>query len=94
MQSCPLSGRGILISTPGKVIVEDNYFATAGTPILIEGDTSHWFESGGTEDVLIRNNVFDNCLTSGAETDERWQWGAAVPRGRQEPALRRLRLRS
>lgn len=70
--------RGVLVSVPGQVIIEDNYFATAGAPILIEGDTSHWFESGGTEDVLIRNNLFDNCLSSGAHTEERWQWGAAI----------------
>ena len=56
--------RGILVTTPQKVVIEDNYFRTAGTAILIEGDMSYWFESGANRDVTIRNNIFDNCATS------------------------------
>lgn len=70
--------RGILFTTPKPVLIENNYFSTAGTAILIEGDMDYWFESGANTDVLIRNNVFDNCLTSGCKTGDRWEWGDAV----------------
>lgn len=57
--------RGILISTPGKVLVEDNTFISSGSAILIAGDANQWFESGAVKDVLIRRNNFtDACLTS------------------------------
>ncbi|WP_158275248.1 right-handed parallel beta-helix repeat-containing protein [Pedobacter sp. HMWF019] len=64
--------RGILVTTPKDVIIENNYFNTAGAAILIEGDLNYWFESGANRNVLIRNNVFEDCLTSGPE------WGEAV----------------
>lgn len=64
--------RGILVTTPGKVIIENNYFRTAGAAILIEGDITFWYESGACRDVRIRNNVFEDCFTSGPE------WGEAV----------------
>jgi hypothetical protein len=55
--------RGILISTPGKVIIENNYFKSSGSAILIAGDANGWYESGAVKDVLIRNNEFsDYCL--------------------------------
>lgn len=70
--------RGILVTTPKKVIIEDNYFRTAGTAILIEGDMDCWFESGANRYVTIRNNVFDNCLTSGCISGSRWEWGEGI----------------
>lgn len=70
--------RGILVTTPKDAIIENNYFHTAGTAILIEGDTDVWFESGACNNVEIRGNVFDNCLTSGNRDGDRWQWGEAV----------------
>ena len=62
--------RGILVSTPGKVVIENNYFRTAGAAILIEGDTNYWYESGACTDVTIRNNTFEDCLTS--------KWGDGI----------------
>lgn len=57
--------RGILMSTPGKVIIENNIFESSGSAILIPGDANGWYESGAVTDVLIRNNVFnDPCMTS------------------------------
>ncbi len=57
--------RGILISTPGKVIIENNVFESSGSAILIPGDANGWYESGAVKDVTIRNNIFnDACLTS------------------------------
>lgn len=70
--------RGVLVTTPRKVIIEHNYFHTAGTALLLEGDLDHWYESGANTNVKIRHNVFDNCLTSGNATGSRWQWGDAV----------------
>jgi hypothetical protein len=64
--------RGILVTTPNKVIIENNYFNTSGAAILIEGDLNYWFESGAVNQVNIRNNTFENCATSGKN------WGEAV----------------
>ncbi|WP_430815301.1 alpha-1,3-galactosidase-related protein [Carboxylicivirga sp. RSCT41] len=50
--------RGYLISTPGKVIIENNVFETSGSAILIAGDANYWYESGAVRDVLIQNNEF------------------------------------
>lgn len=62
--------RGILIAAKGKVLIENNYFHTAGAAILFESDGKWWFESGGTTDVTIRGNRFDRC--------KHGTWGAAV----------------
>jgi hypothetical protein len=70
--------RGILVTTPEKVVIEHNLFRTAGAAILIEGDTDIWFESGANRNVLIRDNVFEDCLTSGSETGRKWEWGEAI----------------
>jgi hypothetical protein len=57
--------RGILISTPGKVVIENNIFESSGAAILIAGDANAWYESGAVTDVLIQKNVFlDPCMTS------------------------------
>ena len=66
--------RGILITTPLRAVIENNLFRTAGTAILIEGDVNYWFESGGVQDLTIRNNVFEDCFSSGHAGD----WGYAV----------------
>ena len=70
--------RGILFTTPKEVIVENNYFRSAGTAILIEGDMDFWLESGANTNVQIRNNVFEDCLTSGNAHGKRNEWGEAV----------------
>lgn len=57
--------RGILMTTPGKVVIENNVFESSGSAILISGDANIWYESGPVKDVVIRNNRFnDPCLTS------------------------------
>lgn len=71
--------RSILVTTPSDVLIENNYFNTSGAAILIEGDTDLWFESGGVRNVVIRNNVFEDCYTSGNNIiDKPWGWGEAV----------------
>ena len=66
--------RGLLVTTPKRAVIENNYFRTAGAAILIEGDVNYWYESGGVNDLLIRNNVFEDCFSSGHAGD----WGHAV----------------
>ncbi|MFO7617221.1 MAG: right-handed parallel beta-helix repeat-containing protein [Bacteroidales bacterium] len=62
-ESC--RARGVLITTPGRVVIENNRFESSGSAILISGDANQWYESGGVKDILIRNNHFtDLCLTS------------------------------
>ncbi|MBQ8578399.1 MAG: hypothetical protein IJ449_10625 [Clostridia bacterium] len=57
--------RGILVSTPKPVRIENNYFASSGAAILVAGDSNYWFESGACHDVEIFGNVFtDVCLSS------------------------------
>jgi len=57
--------RGLLVSTPGTVVIDNNIFESSGSAILIAGDANGWFESGAVTDVLIKNNVFtDLCNTS------------------------------
>lgn len=59
--------RGLLVTTKGKVLIENNIIASQMHGILIEGDNNVWYESGGVEDVTIRNNTFVNVGFDGAE---------------------------
>ena len=70
--------RGILVSSPGKVRIENNYFACAGAAIVIEGDAKNWYESGAVEDVTITGNTFDNCFSSGNSNGNNGNWGNAI----------------
>lgn len=58
--------RGYLISTPGKVLIENNIFETSGSAILIAGDANNWYESGAVKDLTIRNNEFRTPCNSSA----------------------------
>lgn len=54
--------RGILVTTRGKVVIEENFFDgmdMAG--IYISNDAQGWFESGRVKDVTIQNNEFRRC---------------------------------
>jgi hypothetical protein len=63
--------RGLLVSTPGRVRIENNDFISSGAAILIAGDANGWYESGAVKDVLIRNNRFHpSCLTSAYQFGE------------------------
>ena len=60
--------RGVLVSTPKPVLIEDNYFESSGSAILVAGDSNYWFESGACKDVTIRRNIFTNkCNSSSYE---------------------------
>lgn len=61
-----LSTRGILATTPGKVVIERCRFVRLGMPaVLIEADAAGWFESGPVTDVTIRDNTFIDCNYAG-----------------------------
>lgn len=64
--------RGLLISTPGKVLVEGNRISAGGSGIKISGDANFWFESGAVRDVCIRNNDFGECCYGDVS------WGCSV----------------
>jgi hypothetical protein len=54
--------RGMLLTTPGKAIVENNTFhRCAVAAISMSADSSKWFESAPVRDVLIRGNTFIGC---------------------------------
>lgn len=54
--------RGVLISSPRKVLVENNTFYRTGMyGLQIACDANNWFESGAVRDVLVRNNDFIEC---------------------------------
>ena len=63
--------RGLLLGSRGRIVVEKCTFHTPGSAILFEGDGNYWFEQSGVRDVVIRDNVFDNCMY-GSST-----WGRA-----------------
>lgn len=52
--------RSLLLSTPGNVLVEGCDFASSMAGIRICGDANYWFESGNTDNIVIRDNVFRN----------------------------------
>lgn len=53
--------RGFLITTPKKVVIENNYFNNSAFGLHFPGESTFWFESSGVRNVLIRGNHFDNC---------------------------------
>lgn len=54
--------RGLLITTRGKVRIENNHFvSTSMSAILLSDDAKNWYESGMCQDVTIKNNNFDYC---------------------------------
>lgn len=58
--------RGVLFTTPGKVICSSNRFEhCCGSAVVITSDAAYWFESGHCRDVEIAGNVISNCLAAG-----------------------------
>lgn len=51
--------RGILCTTKGEVIIENNVFdGMTMASIYLSDDCNNWYESGHIENMLIRNNTF------------------------------------
>lgn len=66
--------RSVLVTTKGKVLIENNTFSSQMHGILIEGDNKFWYESGAVQDITIRNNTFVNI---GFENNARYPLFAA-----------------
>ena len=70
----PTSARGILATTRGEVVIENNHFHNLwGPALLIEDDCNFWFESGYTKEIIFRNNIVDRC-----EFAEMWQGAPSI----------------
>lgn len=65
IKNCRFEGtntRGLLVTTPRRVVIENNTFYRTGMhAILIADDASSWYESGAMRDVVIRGNTFEEC---------------------------------
>jgi len=59
--------RGLLLSTPKKIVVKNCYFETEMDGLLLPVENSTWYESGSVADVLIEGNTFKNCATLGLD---------------------------
>ena len=55
----------MLISTPKKTVVKNNYFSTEMEAILLPVESSSWFESGNAANVTIEDNTFQDCTIGG-----------------------------
>lgn len=70
----PTSGRGILCTTRGDVLIENNRFDHLwGPALLLEDDCNFWFESGYTNQVVFRNNIVTAC-----EFGKTWQTSPVI----------------
>lgn len=57
--------RSLLISTPRKVVVRNNYLSSQMASFRLTGDLGLWNESGPNDDLLIENNVIENAVYGG-----------------------------
>lgn len=59
--------RALLLKSPKKTIVRNNYFSNMMPALLISGGiNTWWYESGGSQDMLIEDNTFGDCSYGGA----------------------------
>ena len=64
--------RSILATGGGRMIIEENTINCPGAAVLVSGDTTYWFESGATREIIVRNNRFERCTTHPGD------WGEAM----------------
>jgi len=58
--------RGLLLKSPKKTIIKNNYFSNMMQALIISGGiNSWWYESGGAQDMLIEGNTFGDCNYDG-----------------------------
>ena len=57
--------RGFLLSSSGKILVENCKFYNMTQGINLGGEMLNWYESGAVTDVTIRNNEFHNSAYAG-----------------------------
>jgi hypothetical protein len=68
VENCTIShnrARGLLLSTPKKTVIRNNYFHTEMEALLIPVESGFWYESGSATDLTITNNTFQDCNHSG-----------------------------
>lgn len=54
--------RGLLVTTRGKILIENNKFLNTGmSGIYVSNDALTWHESGRVKSMMIRGNAFMNC---------------------------------
>lgn len=56
--------RGVLMTTPKSVRIENNIFESSGSALVLSGDVKDWYESGTCTDVEVCGNQFLRCCTS------------------------------
>lgn len=60
--------RGLLLKSPKKTIVKNNYFSNMMQALIISGGiNTWWYESGGAQDMLIEDNTFGDCNYDGGK---------------------------
>lgn len=68
VQNCKIGknrARGLLLSTPKKIVVENTIFSTEMEAILVPVESGYWYESGSALNLTIRNNTFQDCNIGG-----------------------------
>ena len=58
--------RGFLITTCKGALVEGCTFYNMCEAISMNGDADSWFESGPCNNIIIKNNNFDNAAYAGS----------------------------
>jgi hypothetical protein len=54
-------GRGILINLEHHIVIDGNHFHVSGRAIESMPDANYWWEGSPVQDLVIRNNHFDDC---------------------------------
>lgn len=70
MRKCTVQNnraRSIVLKTPLRIVIEDNYFSSMMSAIFLRGESVFWYESGAVTDVLIKGNYFKNCADCGTK---------------------------
>lgn len=58
----PSMGRGILVTSNKKTVIENNFFYKLGGSVLyIADDCNFWYESGAVNNVIFKNNKIHDC---------------------------------
>ncbi len=68
IENCNFSknrAHGVLLASTKKTVVRNNFFHTDMDAILLPAHMGHWYESGHACNVLIENNVFQDCSYGG-----------------------------
>lgn len=70
MRNCTIRNhraRNIVLKTPGKTLIENNFLHSMMASILMRPEAHLWYESGANENTVIRNNIFQNCTFGGGD---------------------------